>query len=632
MRGSRAAHVKEDSLPPIASTPLLAPPASRGHLFLRRLPGVIVGLAFLGAALAYFLSALWAIVNFAWRQPMFDQWRMYGSFLTLPFPQNVFHLENEHRPVVPNLVRYLEVQWFAGDQTLQIAVGTACAAMSVIVLAFAGWRERSFTFPARCAAALIAVLTVFWLGNARMLMHGNESLQVYSLVLCVIVAASCAYACAVRQTAWPMIGASAACTVAMFCFGSGVASFPALIALGVLLRIRWRLLMIPAVALTVLLVLYLFVLPSDEGVRSSLSLRPWLSIKAAMTWLSSPWALGWLSLADPPLAPSLPPRLSQDVIGAALVDTANAATAVTGLSWRALATLLGFAGAVLFAVRCVYVLFRARPMSHVETLATMLCLFTLATSFVIGIGRLDYLQANPDQVFADRYLLWSSLFWGSLLTLLLTDACAARHALAIGATATLVAVLALALQPTHAYSVGWSATVYQISQQIAASARSGLIDVSLGLRTAENESEYKSTLALFRETNLAMFSNPAWHLLGSRWDGEVSSDPDVAVYAHWLESVDASGTTARHLEGAVQKGLGHLRHGQLALIDDDDRIAGFAEFSRIADTKSSIFFSMPRKRGFDGYVAFDATHRHFRLVWLEVTRHRALLLADLPQL
>ena len=600
--------------------------------FLRRVPGGIVGIWFIFAALFYFVTGLCAIVNFAWRQPMFDQWRMYESFLTLPFPRNIVQLENGHRPIVPNLVRYAEVYWFAGDQTLQIAVGTACAAMSVIVLAFAGWHDRTFTFAGRCAAALIAVLTVFWLANARMLMHGNESLQVYSLVLCVIVSASCAYTAATRQTVWPMIGASAACSVAMFCFGSGVASFPALIALCILLRVRWRMLLIPAVTLIAMLVLYLYVLPSDDSVRGTLALKPWQSIKTAMTWLSSPWSLAWLSLADPPLAPSVAASFSHKAIGAVLVNTANAATAVTALSWRALTTIIGFAGAIVFVARCVLVFFRARPMSRVETLATMLCLFTLATSFVVAIGRLEYFESNPEQVFADRYLLWSSLFWGGLLTLLLSDAYAARNRWAIGLTGSFVAALPLALHPTHVNGIGWSASVYQGAQRIAASARSGLIDVPLGLQTAETEDGYKTSLALFKEKNLAMFADPAWHLLGTRWDSDVAVDSDIVVDAHWLELVDASGTAARHMEGIVQHGIGHLRHGQLALFDDENQVAGFAEFGRNGKNNHSILFTLPRKRGFEGYAQLNAEHRHFRLVWLDSVQHRAVLLADLPVL
>src|SRR5262249_20118578 len=52
------------------------------------------------------------IVNFGWRQPMFDQWREYETFLDLPFPQNVIQLNNGHRPMLPNLVRIAEIEWF----------------------------------------------------------------------------------------------------------------------------------------------------------------------------------------------------------------------------------------------------------------------------------------------------------------------------------------------------------------------------------------------------------------------------------------------------------------------------------------------------------------------------------------
>ena len=73
------------------------------------------------------LTTLCAIVNFGFRQPMWDQWREYETFLGLPFPQNVIQLANGHRPILPNLVRVAEIHWFAANQLLQLSVGAACA-------------------------------------------------------------------------------------------------------------------------------------------------------------------------------------------------------------------------------------------------------------------------------------------------------------------------------------------------------------------------------------------------------------------------------------------------------------------------------------------------------------------------
>lgn len=81
------------------------------------------------AAAAYFISGLCAIANFAWRQPLLDQFRLYETYLTLPFRQNIVQRENGHRPIVPSLVRVAEIHWLHTDQSLQIVLGAAFAAI-----------------------------------------------------------------------------------------------------------------------------------------------------------------------------------------------------------------------------------------------------------------------------------------------------------------------------------------------------------------------------------------------------------------------------------------------------------------------------------------------------------------------
>ena len=89
----------------------------------RTIPGGIVSLALLLAGTWFLLTGLLEIINFGFRQPMFDQFKMYPNYLMLPFPDSVLQLENGHRPILPNLVQVAEAQWFSANQNLQLALG-----------------------------------------------------------------------------------------------------------------------------------------------------------------------------------------------------------------------------------------------------------------------------------------------------------------------------------------------------------------------------------------------------------------------------------------------------------------------------------------------------------------------------
>jgi hypothetical protein len=610
-----------------------APLTVRPDSVLVRVFAAVIGIAFLACALFYCVSSLCAIVNFSWRQPMFDQWRMYQPMLTLPFPANVIELENGHRPIIPNLVRFAEVQWFSANQMLQTVIGIACAVTSLIVLIVVLWRDRALKFPTRAAGSLICVLGIFWLANSRMLMHGNEALQAQLVLLAVIFAALCVYRSRLSGSIGWLTAASLCCAVATFCFGSGVASFPAVIALGILLRIPLRRLAIPALVLVVCLFIYLYALPGDDGVRQMLVLRPWESTKTAITWLSSPWATAWLGLANPPLYPDIAEGFAHNVLGAPLVASANAMVSITHTSWRTLSMLIGFAGVALFVFRVSRMLICREKISPLQALAIMLGLFASATAIVIGVGRLDSFVANPDQVFADRYLMWPCLFWCGLALLVLVDIHKLQsRSLAVAGTLFLLAtpVVVLLMQ---IHDAGWSAVVYQNAQRSAAASRSGVIDLDVVNGNADDLEQFQQTEALFRERDLAMFGDPAWHSLGTRWTGSLDIDNDVVTTTNWIAHFENGNPNilAKHFEGIVSKGIGHLRaQGQLALLDDNGRIAGFAEFSNLGRGTRALILGVPRKRGFDGYVAIDKTPVRYRLAWLDIKTQRGILLASLP--
>lgn len=589
---------------------------------------------FFGWAVFYAWTTACAVLNFGWRQPMFDEYVMYSKFLDMPFPDNVLQLGNGHRPIFPNLVIVAENKWFGANHLLQLAGGLASALLTCVLVALTAWRERPLSNVARAAGVLIGVLGVLWLANARMLLHSYESLHIYLLILCISIAGLCTYEAACRSTKRWLAGACAACGVAMFCFGSGVASFPAVILLGFALRLPWRWLMMPVAVLAFCLFLYLYALPGNEGVRSLLAFHPLKSALIAADWLSSPWVHAVLGHADPPREASTTNGLLYVALGPSIVASANAVQSLAGISWPAMARFFGVLGIVAFLARfSALALNRRERATRLQVLASMFCLFALASAAVISSSRLDYFQQYPLQVYADRYLVWSSLFWAGLALLFLADMPNVRSRILIGAALTAAVMVPLVLLPTQHVSANWGRIVYQTSQQLAAAARSDVFDSAIYPNGDDaSRSDVLRSLALLRENRLAMYAEPSWQLVGTKWHGTFEQSDEFDVEAHLTGTlVDGeTGIAAARIEGVVAHGVAAIqREGQLAILDENDMVVGLAEFSFVRDGADALRFDLPRKRGFNGYIRDYQPGNSYRLVLLRPKTMRAILLRGL---
>jgi hypothetical protein len=421
-----------------------------------------------------------------------------------------------------------------------------------------------------------------------------------------------------------MVLAAVACAVAMFTFGAGAAAFPSVIALGVWLRLRARMLAIPVCAWLVCLVLYLVVLPGHEGVQHSLALRPLDSAMVAARWLSSPWANAFFGMADPPLQP----WLSDAQHG--MARAANAMVEVSHMAWPAISTIFGVLGILVFVVRIVWRYLRRAEPSRYETVANALCIFGLLTAAIIGIGRLDAFEALPAQVFADRYLAWPCLFWSGLALLLLDDACRSGKRAAVGAMLAGCLVLPLALLPTHDSWAGWSAAVYRATERAAAAARSDVVDADVFPNDADaSRDDVLQSLAAFKAQRLAMFADPGWALMVTT---ATPSAPraGVAIDAHIVASFDdaVSKRPAARVEGVVREGMDQIADCQLAIVDDDNRVVGIAQFSFVDGEPGVMRLHRRPKRGFDAYIRDYSSDRHYRIAAVQPTSHE--LLAQAP--
>jgi hypothetical protein len=464
-----------------------------------------------------------------------------------------------------------------------------------------------------------------------MLLHGNESVHTYLLTLCVTCASLFVHrANRNGSLAW-MSAAATACAIAMFCFGPGAASFVSIVLLAVIMRLPMRWLLVPIGMLAGCLVLYVFVLPGSQGVRQVLDVRPLESLRIMAQWLSSPWINGWLGLANPQAEWVVLDKTA--FTSHVLHSSANALTAVTGLSWRNLGIVISFAGIFVFGVRSATALWRgSRELTAWESVAIGMGSFALCSAAIFAVGRLDYLQTYPDQVYADRYMVWPSLFWCALALLVVFDLARSRRKYAQIAGICFLAAIPFALWPAHRQGVAWASVVYRNAQQSAAAARSGVYDSD---KFPDNAAAWKptvlATLDLLRREHLAMFADPMWEMVGKPCPWAIADGKDVSIQAaiasRGTDGID--GTPFASVSGAVSSGIAQIqKRGQLAIIDSNALIVGLAEFSQLKPGSAALRFDAPRKRGFDGYIRHFDPHETYTLVWLVPETRQAIRLTS----
>jgi len=601
--------------------------SERAQGIARRIGSALLCLTFALAALYFALNTLCAIINFGWREPMFDQWREYETFLGLPFPQNVLQQVAGHRPILPNLVRVAEIRWFGADQSLQLVVGNLCAFLSAAILAGAAYGERKLPPVARWAGVMLAVLGLLWLGNARRLLHGTEALHGYMPTLAAVCACWFLYRARQRDSAVWVGVACLACTIATFSFGLGLASFGSALVLGLLLRFSWRWLALVGACLALCVGLYVFALPGNEGVRQQLQINPLATIQLTAQWTAAPWHMGWLNLVS-----SARPPEYQTVPESFLLESARFMMDGLGISADQWCLALGLIGIGMFCILVARIFLRGDTATRLETLAVGVGVYALGSALITVVARLDFLQHHRDQIFADRYLVWPSLFWCSLALLLLGTMAQVRSAVmrTIGIGALLV--LPVALSVSQNFGAIWGALVYRSSQQTAAALRSGVYDEEHFPNERLGREADLREIALLRDKRLAMFADPAWERLGTKWSAPIGTAGNVVVQTRWLPAVlDRVAKPAAHLEGWVTDGIATVRHnGQLVILSGDGTIAGFAEFTFIRPETDLLALRLPTKRGFDGYIRDYDDAATYTLAVVDFNTNHAIALTALP--
>ncbi|HZF96716.1 MAG TPA: hypothetical protein VEY92_00455, partial [Pseudoxanthomonas sp.] len=411
------------------------------------------------AASVYLACALAAMVLLSPRVPYADVWRFLHRLAVQPFPGSILAVDNGHREVLPNALRYLELQVFGASQHLQIIVGI------MLLLATLAWWWRtlgrsSLPLETRAPAFLCVVLGLCWLGNFRSLVHGNESVHAYLVSLFLGIGIGALAQPAVDNSSAVRKGllAGVCGLLATLSFGSGISSFAAFFVALALVRA-------PVRQWLPVLVFLLASAAVSGATGKALQIGPIAQSEILLRWVSAPWIYAVWPLLDADIALRLPGPLQPLVLPIARAVSDAADPAMTA-RWPHLPIGIAAIAWLLHTTwRC------ARRNGGVPAVAGVaLAWFALTVGGLIAIARLAYFSDHPDQVLAPRYLVWSSLFWAGL-------GCAAvALARRPGWASLLVVAVALALLPSQAWMWKLATGVRAAAEPAAAAAAVGIVD------------------------------------------------------------------------------------------------------------------------------------------------------------
>lgn len=490
------------------------------------------------------------------RVPYADAWRLYAKLLEQPFPTGVTSADNGHRELLPNAVRWVEIHLLGGDQTLGIVLGALLA-----IAAAAVWLRtiaQAPLSPAACAAAgLIVALGLFWLGNERALAHAHESVRVYLIVLCLLLALK--RTAGGRVDARTVAGAAALALLATLTFGSGIASFGAVaivMLLGRATRAAWG---VWATGLVIALGLYLG--GASSAVTGTMTIDPVGQLALLVRWLASPFVYVFWPLLDPEIA-ALVPGTPLRAMASAVATTFTAHVGPVGTAvWPQ--ALIGSAGLASLSIASWRAWRRPADTVPARRVALGVAWFGLAVGGLIALSRAAYFVEFPDQLHAPRYLPWSSLFWAGLLS-------AALLGPGRWPRPTVALLVAAIVAPSSLWMAELARSMQRTAERTATAAVVGLVPDSqpLGETVA---SELAAALPALRRDGLGPYARPEARCLGR----VLREDAIVTVRARdWttLATANRIGAAGRLVRFTVSDAA----HGPLLIVDAAGVLIGLA--------------------------------------------------------
>lgn len=442
---------------------------------------------------------LWVVLRHPVLHWYADAWRVYPQLMELAWWQAALTPDNGHRPLPSQVLRWIDLHHFAGDQRLLLAVALAWIAACLGVLAMGAWRVRDAGAPTRALAVLVLVLGIGWLGNARMLSHPYEAVHVHLVLLLVAIVAVILARRGDEALGRARRAALLGCGLAAaFVFGPGVVLLPTALLMLVLTRAPVRDALAAAVATAVMLALY-FALPGAAGVGDSLAFAPLAQADVALRWLATPLLFLLLPALDPDAAAQVPFAALRAPLSAA----AGAWQHGIGEVWTTAGPARTVGLAVVFAYAwLLYRAARGRALS-LAVLGLSLAGFALGVAALIALTRVEYFALHPREIHAARYLPWSTLAWAGLALAWLAGP--ATGAAARGRRIVVVTV-ACACLASNLGGHRWAIRVAALAAEQSAAARAGREPAAWGETVP---ADFHRALAPARARGVGPWADPA---------------------------------------------------------------------------------------------------------------------------
>jgi hypothetical protein len=522
----------------------------------------------------HFLLTVFTVLAFGLRYPFMDQFRLNLRYLTTPFPQNVLTLENGHRPVLPGLVRLIELNWLAGSQVLQSLTAWLAAGVIATMLLFAIARDLRRNFLLWASAGCVLFTMLAWNANARMFIHAYEAVHVFYVVFFLVIAVHFAVRDPLKSDLKSWILSIGACIAATFSFGPGIASFAAVMVVAVLRRHSPGILFFISLSAFATLLLYYFALPGAERVQGAIS---GFAFRATV----------FFAIAR---------------VGAVFAELVRLFVPDLGVQ-ATVAALAGVVGIALFVASLVRQWHRNEPFVDTELFGAALVVFGLATNTLIATTRTSYLFEHPEQLFADRYLFWSCATWLGLIIYGLPRLVRASRAKQYAA-ATAIVLLSLSAVPPAISLNQWSAEVYRVSELAAVAMQLGIRNDAQVAEISDGEPAitYRA-LDEMHKRNLSMFADGTPLRLGDKIS-IAQPQSTVLVSVVRVDTGRSTDPTVRTLSGELPKSLALQERGaELWFASRDGTLIGRAGLTNTGNQPMNIFrLGIPTLVGFQGYV------------------------------
>ena len=401
-----------------------------------RRAAVVLGF-FVAAVTAYhYAFTLSTLLSYGLHHPLQDEFRMTHKYLVAPFPESILTLEQGHRPVIPAFLRWIELHGMAGSHLLQASLA-ALAGLGALWLvgreAWNGLREERLLQV--CAVALGTTL-LLWNANARMFFHVPEAAHTV-LAAAGVVLAMWAAARALEGGCAPCWWSLSllACVVATFSIGPGVASFAGVVTIALIGRARWPVVVAIGAASVMFFLLYAVVLPGSAEVRGAPSLR---DLDASLMF--------WM--------------IRMGAVAAELTRHKEAVSLASAMLSIAMIVLL------------ITLRLRGHPFSRLEAFSAGLFAFGAVANAAIASVRKDYFYAHPDQIYAERYLIWTCMAWAGMGVFAFSRLAGTSPRRQLACAAVLLLFLAALFPPAKRVN-GWAADRYTEVELAAAVLRIG---------------------------------------------------------------------------------------------------------------------------------------------------------------